>query len=48
MFLPPNLKDLPDPGLRLIDHVVGNMPENNMVDTSDWYEKVLQFHRFVW
>lgn len=29
-----------------IDHVVGNQPLNEMTPTADWYEKMLDFHRF--
>ncbi|EGR33941.1 hypothetical protein IMG5_030220 [Ichthyophthirius multifiliis] len=29
-----------------IDHVVGNQPDNKMVDAASWYEKHLDFHRF--
>jgi 4-hydroxyphenylpyruvate dioxygenase len=32
--------------LNFIDHVVGNQPDLGMVPAADWYEKVLQFHRF--
>jgi 4-hydroxyphenylpyruvate dioxygenase len=46
--------DTPDPmadftppiGLDFIDHVVGNMPDGGMLPVVEWYEKVLQFHRF--
>jgi len=34
------------PILNFIDHVVSNQPENQMLPTEEWYEKVLQFHRF--
>lgn len=34
------------PGLEFIDHVVGNMGDHQMEKTVQWYEKVLQFHRF--
>eukprot|EP01138_Halocafeteria_seosinensis_P006525 gb/GECG01006670.1/.p1 GENE.gb/GECG01006670.1/~~gb/GECG01006670.1/.p1 ORF type:complete len:399 (+),score=54.39 gb/GECG01006670.1/:1-1197(+) len=33
-------------GLNYMDHVVGNVPEGDMNVKADWYEKVLQFHRF--
>ena len=32
--------------LQFIDHVVGNQPENEMEPTAQWYEKMLDFHRF--
>lgn len=37
---------LPGPGLQFIDHIVGNQPDLQMVDACNWYEKVLDFHRF--
>ncbi|XP_027200319.2 4-hydroxyphenylpyruvate dioxygenase [Dermatophagoides pteronyssinus] len=40
------LSTLPNIGLLHIDHVVGNQPENQMEKVAQWYEKVLQFHRF--
>jgi len=33
-------------GLDFIDHVVGNQPLNEMKPIAEWYEKVLQFHKF--
>jgi 4-hydroxyphenylpyruvate dioxygenase len=36
----------PSPKLNAIDHVVGNQPERIMEPVAQWYEKVLQFHRF--
>lgn len=36
----------PPIGLDFIDHVVGNMPEAGMEPSVQWYEQVLQFHRF--
>lgn len=36
----------PPVGLQLVDHVVGNMPDLGMIPTVEWYERVLQFHRF--
>lgn len=36
----------PPVGLDIIDHVVGNMPDMGMIPTVEWYERVLQFHRF--
>jgi 4-hydroxyphenylpyruvate dioxygenase len=37
---------LPSPGLQFIDHCVGNQSDLQMVDACNWYEKVLDFHRF--
>jgi len=37
---------LPSPGLAFIDHVVGNQPDNGMESIAQWYEKILDFHRF--
>jgi len=34
------------PGLEFIDHIVGNMGDHEMENTVQWYEKILQFHRF--
>lgn len=34
------------PGIDFIDHVVGNQDDNQMLPVVQWYEKVLQFHRF--
>lgn len=34
------------PGLLRVDHVVGNQPDTWMEPVVQWYEKVLQFHRF--
>lgn len=36
----------PSVGLERIDHIVGNMPDKGMLPTVEWYERVLQFHRF--
>ncbi|XP_077403661.1 4-hydroxyphenylpyruvate dioxygenase [Vanacampus margaritifer] len=46
MFRDPLLAKLPQIGLRFIDHVVGNQPDEQMVPISDWYQKCLMFHRF--
>ncbi|XP_078596917.1 4-hydroxyphenylpyruvate dioxygenase-like [Branchiostoma floridae x Branchiostoma japonicum] len=40
------LEKLPDSGLKFIDHIVGNQPDEEMMTVADWYEKTLQFHRF--
>jgi 4-hydroxyphenylpyruvate dioxygenase len=37
---------LPPVGLEIIDHVVGNQAENQMNPVAEWYEKMLDFHRF--
>eukprot|EP00474_Spongospora_subterranea_P010887 CRZ11345.1 hypothetical protein [Spongospora subterranea] len=37
---------LPSPGLNFIDHCVANLPDGQMLEICNWYEKVLQFHRF--
>ncbi|OQV21698.1 4-hydroxyphenylpyruvate dioxygenase [Hypsibius exemplaris] len=42
----PLLDTLPEGKLDFIDHVVGNQPDGEMESTAEWYEKVLQFHRF--
>ena len=39
-------KILPIPELDLIDHVVGNQPDLEMEPVAQWYEKMLDFHRF--
>jgi hypothetical protein len=36
----------PDAGLRFVDHIVGNQPENEMEDVAKWYIDNLMFHRF--
>jgi len=40
------LEKLPETDLKFIDHIVGNMPDNEMEDAVKWYEKALEFHRF--
>lgn len=42
----PLSKITPPPGLAFIDHVVGNQDDDQMLSVVEWYEKVLQFHRF--
>ena len=32
--------------MNFIDHVVGNQGNDEMVPVSDWYQKMLQFHKF--
>ncbi|XP_037543528.1 4-hydroxyphenylpyruvate dioxygenase [Nematolebias whitei] len=46
LFRDPLLAKLPPTGLRFIDHIVGNQPDDEMVPVSDWYQKCLMFHRF--
>lgn len=36
----------PPAKLDFIDHVVGNQPDGKMNSVVEWYENVLQFHRF--
>lgn len=36
----------PEVGLNFIDHCVGNQPDGEMVEVANWYENVLDFHRF--
>ncbi|KAM9099755.1 4-hydroxyphenylpyruvate dioxygenase [Sarcophilus harrisii] len=45
-FLDPLLPKLPDCKLAMIDHVVGNQPDQEMVTAAEWYKKNLLFHRF--
>lgn len=37
---------IPQPKLDRVDHVVGNQPDLEMEPTAQWYEKMLDFHRF--
>ncbi|XP_027709391.1 4-hydroxyphenylpyruvate dioxygenase [Vombatus ursinus] len=46
LFEDPLLPTLPDCKLAMIDHVVGNQPDQEMVPAADWYKKNLMFHRF--
>ena len=39
-------KLLPIPELCFIDHCVGNQPDGEMEPVAQWYEKMLDFHRF--
>lgn len=34
------------PELLFIDHIVGNQPDQEMEPVAQWYEKMLDFHRF--
>jgi 4-hydroxyphenylpyruvate dioxygenase len=50
-FKPHPLKEafntlLKTPDFNFVDHVVGNQPDNEMTPTADWYEKMLDWHRF--
>lgn len=36
----------PPPGIHFIDHVVGNQPDGEMTNVADWYQRILDFHRF--
>uniref|UniRef100_A0A8D0VES2 4-hydroxyphenylpyruvate dioxygenase n=2 Tax=Sus scrofa TaxID=9823 RepID=A0A8D0VES2_PIG len=48
--LPLNPALFPSPrpkcGLEIIDHIVGNQPDQEMESASQWYMRNLQFHRF--
>ncbi|XP_012413460.1 4-hydroxyphenylpyruvate dioxygenase [Trichechus manatus latirostris] len=46
IFMDPLLSKLPRCNLEVIDHIVGNQPDQEMVSASEWYLKNLQFHRF--
>lgn len=37
---------LPKPHLQFLDHCVGNQPDLQMEPVTQWYEKMLTFHRF--
>lgn len=37
---------VPIPELDYIDHIVGNQPDMEMEPVAQWYEKMLDFHRF--
>ncbi|XP_035113778.1 4-hydroxyphenylpyruvate dioxygenase isoform X1 [Callithrix jacchus] len=37
---------MPKCSLKVIDHIVGNQPDQEMASASEWYLKNLQFHRF--
>jgi len=50
-FKPHHLKEkfntiLEPTNLEFIDHVVGNQPDLEMEPVAEWYEKMLDFHRF--
>eukprot|EP00743_Colponemidia_sp_Colp-15_P001460 GILK01001599.1.p1 GENE.GILK01001599.1~~GILK01001599.1.p1 ORF type:complete len:408 (-),score=63.72 GILK01001599.1:123-1268(-) len=42
----PLLSLLPPVELNFMDHCVGNQGDGDMVPTAEWYEKMLDFHRF--
>jgi 4-hydroxyphenylpyruvate dioxygenase len=42
----PVVSRLPKCDLQMIDHIVGNQPDLEMTPVAEWYERVLQFHRF--
>ena len=46
-FAPKNSDKSSQPiGLVHIDHVVGNQPENNMIEICEFYENIFGWHRF--
>lgn len=50
-FAPHHYKEVfnqltPVPPLEYIDHIVGNQPDMEMEPVAQWYEKMLDFHRF--
>ncbi|XP_072024632.1 4-hydroxyphenylpyruvate dioxygenase-like [Amphiura filiformis] len=46
MYEDPLCKLLPAGGIKFIDHLVGNQPDDEMTPIAEWYEKNLMFHRF--
>ncbi|KAF5929326.1 hypothetical protein HPG69_019347 [Diceros bicornis minor] len=46
IFRDPVLSKLPNCSLEIIDHIVGNQPDQEMESASEWYLRNLQFHRF--
>jgi len=42
----PIVDKLPSTELQFIDHVVGNQPDDEMENVANWYQNMLQFHRF--
>lgn len=34
--------------ISFIDHVVGNQPDGEMETAASWYERCLQFHRYIY
>ena len=45
-FKEPLNKVLEVPDLKFIDHCVGNQPDGEMEAVAQWYENMLDFHRF--
>jgi len=43
---PFSLEATANPGLVHIDHIVGNQPDLEMEPVVQWYEKILEFHRY--
>jgi len=37
---------VPVPDFEAVDHCVGNQPDLEMEPVAEWYEKMLDFHRF--
>ncbi|KAI8808487.1 Glyoxalase/Bleomycin resistance protein/Dihydroxybiphenyl dioxygenase [Cladochytrium replicatum] len=37
---------LPATGIQVVDHIVGNQPDNEMLSACEFYEQTLDFHRF--
>ncbi|KAL1915761.1 uncharacterized protein VTP21DRAFT_6520 [Calcarisporiella thermophila] len=46
LFQDPLLETLSATKLDFIDHIVTNVPDNEMISTTEQYEKLLGFHRF--
>ncbi|XP_078081147.1 4-hydroxyphenylpyruvate dioxygenase [Mustelus asterias] len=46
LFRDPSLATLPPVNLKVIDHIVGNQPDDEMVPVVEWYQKCLMFHRY--
>jgi len=42
----PLANELPPVDLEFIDHCVGNQPDGKMIEVADWYQRMLDFHRF--
>lgn len=41
-----NSPEVQNTGLNFIDHIVGNQPDGQMEPVVNWYQEVLNFHRF--
>ncbi|KAI8814690.1 Glyoxalase/Bleomycin resistance protein/Dihydroxybiphenyl dioxygenase [Cladochytrium replicatum] len=37
---------LPATGIQVVDHIVGNQPDNEILSACEFYEQTLDFHRF--